>query len=46
MTVLPGMMLWHVFLAECLAAILTLSVLRRYTSALVAFFQFIRSADL
>ena len=39
MTVLPSLMLGHMIFAESLAAILTLLVLLRYTSAFVTFFQ-------
>jgi hypothetical protein len=45
MTVLPGMMLWHVFFAECLVTILALGVLRCYPSAFNTFFQSIRPAE-
>ena len=39
MTMLPSLMLGHMIFAESLAAILTLLVLLRYTSAFVTFFQ-------
>ena len=39
MTMFPSLMLGHVIFAESLAAILTLLVLLRYTSAFVTFFQ-------
>jgi len=38
-TMLPSLMLGHMIFTERLAAILTLLVLLRYTSALVTFFQ-------
>ena len=39
MTMLPSLMLGHMILAKSLAAILTLLVLLRYTSAFITFFQ-------
>jgi hypothetical protein len=39
MTMLPSLMLGHMIFAKSLAAILTLLVLLRYTSAFITFFQ-------
>jgi hypothetical protein len=39
MTMLPRLMLGHMIFAKSLAAILTLFVLLRYTSAFITFFQ-------